>query len=161
MATEPKPKKERALDIFGLLGDIDKKKYELWDNFTDEQKKEFSPLVTMRWMAGTTSAMQIVFLNEIVNVALFNLPDHPEFLLKLLTVCSDGSPKRYSWINYKMTSSGKKKKSIELIAEHYNLSFKEAEDSVRLFSNDEIMELGEMYGLQKDELKSLKKELGA
>ena len=32
--------KERALDIFQLLGDIDKKNYGLWDKLTDEQKKE-------------------------------------------------------------------------------------------------------------------------
>ena len=153
--------KERALDIFALLGDIDRKKYDLWEGFTDEQKKEFSPLVTMRWMAGTTSPLQMIMLNELVNVTLFNIGgDHKEFMLKLLTVCSDGNQKRYTWSNYK-TSGSKKKQSVELIATHYNLSLKEAEDSLKLFTPEEIMELGEIHGLQKDELKALKKEVGA
>jgi len=151
--------KERALDIFMLLGEIDKKNYKLWDSLSDDQKKEFSPLVTMRWMAGTTDQRQIIFLNEVVNLAVFSLPEHKELFLKLLTVCSSGDKKRYTWINYKTGGTKKSKKSVELIAEHYHMSLKEAEDTVRLFSADEIMELGEAHGLQKDELKLLKKEV--
>jgi hypothetical protein len=152
--------KERALDIFMLLGEIDKKNYKLWDSLSDDQKKEFSPLVTMRWMAGTTDQRQIIFLNEVVNLAVFSLPEHKELFLKLLTVCSSGDKKRYTWINYKTGGTKKSKKSVELIAEHYHMSLKEAEDTARLFSGDEIMELGEAHGLQKDELKLLKKEIG-
>ena len=152
--------KERALDIFQLLGEIDKKNYGLWDSLTEDQKKEFSALVTMRWMAGTTDERQIILLNEVVNVSVFNLPKHEELMMKLLTVCSSGSKKRYSWINYKL-SGAKKKKAVELIAEHYQMSLKDAEDTVKLFTPDEIIELGEDMGLQKDELKLLKKEVGA
>lgn len=153
--------KERALDIFMLLGEIDKKNYNLWDSLSEEQKKEFSPLVTMRWMAGTTDQRQIIFLNEVVNLAVFNISNHAELMMKLLTVCSSGAKKRYTWINYKMSSAKKNKKAVELIAEHYQMSLKEAEDTARLFSPEEIMELGEAQGLQKDELKLLKKEAGA
>lgn len=152
--------KERALDVFQLLAQIDRKNYEVWDTLTDEQKKEFSPLVVMRWMAGTTDPVQIIFLNEIVNVSVFPLGDHKELLLKLLTVCSNGGTKRYSWINYKV-SGGKKtgKLSTALIANQYNMSIKEAEDARRLFSPEEIMELAEIHGLQKEEIADLKKEL--
>ena len=153
--------KERALDIFQLLGDIDKKNYGLWDKLTDDQKKEFTALVTMRWMAGTTDQRQIIFLNEIVNMAVFNLPEHKELLFKLLMVCSSGSAKRYNWVNYKLSSGKKNKKAVQLVAEHYGFSLKEAEDSVQLFTPQEIMELGEMHGLQKDEMRDLKKECGA
>ena len=153
--------KERSLDIFVLLGEIDKKNYNLWDSLSEDQKKEFSPLVTMRWMAGTTDERQIIFLNEIVNTAVFNLGDHREFLLKLLTVCSSGDKRRYTWINYRLTSSVKNKRSIQLIADHYQMSLKDAEDTARLFSPLEIMELAEASGMQKDELKLLKKECGA
>lgn len=151
--------KERALDIFMVLEQIDKKNYGLWDLLTDEQRKEFAPLVAMRWMAGTTDHLQVYLLNETVNMSLFSLGDRKELLLKLLTACATGGKKRYSWINYKVTSTKTKKKAVQLIADQYNLSLKEAEDSMRLFSSDEIMELGEMAGLQKEELKDLKKEL--
>jgi hypothetical protein len=152
--------KERALDIFVLLDQIDRKNYDLWDKLTEEQRKEFSPLVTMRWMTGTTDPLQLIFLNEIVNIMVFPLGDKKELFLKLLTVCSNGRPKRYQWINYKTSGSGKKqKRATQLIAAHYQLSIKEAEDSRLLFSVEELMELGELHGLQKDELLNLRKEV--
>jgi hypothetical protein len=152
--------KERALDIFWLLDQFNRKDYSLWEKLTDEQKKEFSPLVVMRWLAGTDDPAQLIFLNEIVNVSIFSLPNHPELLFKLLQVCCQGATRRHSWINYKVSGSSKKsKRSVELIAAHYHLTLKEAEDSRRLFSPEEILELGELHGLQKEELNELKKEI--
>lgn len=151
--------KERALDVFQLLARIDQKDYDIWDSLSDDQKKEFSPLVVMRWMAGTTEPVQIIFLNEIVNISVFQLGEHKELLLKLLTVCSNGKPKRYSWINYKVAGGKKSKRATELIATHYNMSLKEANDSRRLFSPEEILELAEIHGLQKEEIAELKKEI--
>lgn len=150
--------KERALDIFTLLEQIDRKNYHIWESLTEEQRKEFSPLVTLRWMAGTTDPVQIIFLNEIMNPTIFNLGDKKEFLLKLLTVCSNGKLKRYQWINYKVGGSKKMKKSVELIATHYKLGPKEAEDTRRLFNEVELIELAEANGWQKDEITELKKE---
>jgi len=152
---------ERALDIFNLLSEIDRKNYDLWDTLSEEQRKEFSALVTMRWMAGTTDQRQLIFLNEIMNVSVFNIGDHKEFLLKLLTVCASGEKKRYNWINYKLSGSKKAKLATSLVMSHYRLSAKEAEDVVKLLSPAELMELGEMNGFQKQELKDLKKEVGA
>jgi hypothetical protein len=151
--------KERALDIFTLLDQIDKKNYYIWDSLTEEQRKEFSPLIAMRWMAGCTDPAQIVFLNDIVNVSVFTLGNHKEFLLKLLTVCSNGKTKRYQWVNYKVGGSKKMKRSVELIANHYRLGPTEAEDTRRLFNDAEILELAEIEGWQKDEIAELKKEL--
>lgn len=151
--------KERALDIFTLLEQIDRKNYHIWDSLTEEQRKEFSPFVTLRWMAGCTDPVQLIFLNEIVNTTVFALGAKKEFLLKLLTVCSNGKSKRYQWINYKLSGSKKLKKSVELIATHYRLSPKEAEDTRRLFNDQELLDLAEAEGWQKDEISELKKEL--
>ena len=48
---------------------------------------------------------------------------------------------------------------VELVMNHYRLSPKEAEDTRRLFSDEEILELAEAQGLQKDEIKELLGEL--
>lgn len=152
--------KERSLDVFDLLSKIDRKDYEIWDNLNEEQKKEFAPLVVMRWMAGCGDPVQLIFLNEIVNTSVFQLGDHKELLLKLLTVCSNGKSKRYSWINYKVSNGSKKSKKVnELIATHYHMSLKEADEARPLFSEQEILELAEMHGLQKEEIAEIKKEL--
>ena len=151
--------KERTLDIFSLLDQIDRKNYHIWESLTEEQRKEFSPLIVMRWMMGCTDPYQLIMLNEIVNPVVFTMgEDKKEFLLKLLAVCSNGTPKRYQWINYKVGGSKKLKKSVELIATHYRLGPKEAEDTRRLFNESELVELAEAEGWQKDEIKELQKE---
>jgi len=151
--------RDRVLDIFVLLKEIDQKNYNAWNSLTDEQQKQFSPLVTMRWMAGTFNEYQLIMLNELVNVLVYPLGNHPEFLLKLLTVCSSNGSKRYSWINYNLSRPKRKGIAIKLIADHYNLSLKEANETLKLFDSKEIMELGESHGFQKDELRALKKEM--
>ena len=151
--------KERSLDICVLLAQIDRKNYDIWDKLTEEQRKELAPLVVMRWMAGMSDPVQLIFLNEIVNPTVFPLGTLKELLLKLLTVCSNGRNKRYQWINYKLTGEKKSKLSVKLIGDHYGMSQKDAEDARRLFESDEILELAEMHGYQKDEIAALKKEL--
>ena len=152
--------KERALDVFQLLSRIDAKDYEIWETLTEEQRKEFSPLVVMRWMAGMYDPVQLIFLNEIVNPSVFALGEaNKDFLLKLLTVCSNGRPKRYAWVKYNVASKRKSRRALDLVAAHYRLSLREAEDSLPLFSTAELLELAEIHGLQKDEVTELKKEL--
>jgi hypothetical protein len=149
---------ERKLDIFELLLKIDRKDYGIWETLTDDQKKEFSPLIVMRWMAGMTDPQQLIFLNELVNPLVFNLHDK-ELMIKLLTVCSNGKSKRYSWINYKVNGARKKRASVQLVAKHYQMSYKDAEDSMKLLTDDDIMDIAGLQGLQKDELTELKKDL--
>lgn len=152
--------KERALDLFQLLGQIDRKDYHIWQSLTSEQQKEFSAYMTLMWMAGTTDPFQILMLNEVVNTTLFSLPEHRELMLKLLAVCSNGQSKRYTWVKYKLGGNGTKVKlAIKLLMEHHRYSEKEAEDVYPLYSTAELIELAESQGWQKDELKDLAKEL--
>ena len=151
--------KERALDLFALLGQLDTKDYDAWDNLTEEQRKEFSPYMALRWLMGTRDHRQLVFLNELVNPLVFPLGQHKELMMKLLTVCTDGQRKRYSWRNFK--SSKKPGKALELIMTHYNYGEREAKDALKLLTPADVMELAEQYGWQKEELTALKKEIGA
>lgn len=155
-----KIKKERALDVFQLLGQLDKKDYQIWSNLKEDQKKEFSALVTMRWMTGTSSAYQLVLLNELVNTTVFAMPEHKELMMKLLAVCSDGTPKRYGWVNYKMAGGSKKVKlAVKLVATRYGLNDADAQDTLKHFNQEELIEMAESLGWQKDEISDLKKEL--
>lgn len=150
--------RERSLDIFWLLGELDRKNYDLWNKLTEEQRKELSPVLVLRWMLGTRDPVQLLILNEVVNTLVFSLGSaHKELLLKLLTISTSGSSQRYQWLNLK--TAGKQKLSVQLIAEHYNLSLRDAAESAKLFSAEELTELAALHGWQKDELKNLAKEL--
>lgn len=154
--------KERALDIFDLLSKVDRKDYDLWNKLTDEQKKEFSPLVVMRWMAGCEDPYQLIVLNEIVNTTVFSIgakPERKDLMLTLLTVSSNGRSKRYKWKPYKVSGSKKQSMSVELIAKHYRMSFADATEALKLFTPDEVIEVALAQGWQKEEVAELKKEL--
>lgn len=150
--------KEYALDIFHLLGQIDKKDTQFYSKLTDEQRKAYSPLVTMRWTAGTTDERQIIFINELVNRFVFNLGNHKELLYKLQCAASSGISRRYSWMTAQ-SSSNKKIRGLGTVMAYYDYSVREAKSVMHLLSSDDIIGMAEELGYQKTELAQLKKEL--
>jgi hypothetical protein len=78
-------------------------------------------------------------------------------MLKVLTACSTGGPKRYEWCAPKNTK--KKRLAVELIAKQYRMPLRHAEEMLPLFANDELEELAKEQGWQPDEIKDLKKSL--
>lgn len=151
-------KKSFKLDIFKLLGRLDKGDYHVWEKLSDEERKGFSSLVTMRWMSGTSDARQVVFLNELVNPMIFNLSDHPELQMKLLAIASSKQNKRYKWLSMKTTRKVKPK-ILNVIKEYLEYSSKDAEEASVLISNEDIISMAEELGYQPDEIKNIKKEL--
>jgi hypothetical protein len=149
--------KEFALDIFHLLGQVDKKDALFFSKLTDEQKKGYAPLVAMRWMSGTTDEQQIVMLNELVNRYVFQIGDHKELLYKLQCAASSGISRRYSWMGVK--SGAKKNKGLDVVMQYYTYTEREAEGVMPLLSKDDIYAMAEDLGFQKDELSKLRKDL--
>lgn len=152
MASERKFK----IDIFQLLGSIDKGDYSLWSKLSEDERKGFSALVVMRWMSGTSDERQIIALNTFANKATFSLSKHPELQLKLLAACSSKRPRRYYWLGIK---AGKKKnENLRVIQEYFGVSAREAR-MYNALSSDELLRMAEELGWQKDEMSKLQKEL--
>ncbi len=145
-----KPAKEHVLDVFWVLGELDRKNYGLWDQLTEEQRKEISPYMLLRWLAGCDEPEQLVRLGDVAALCIFELGQQKELLLKLLTACTVGGSKRYQWANFKGAS--KKTKALELIAKVYNMPMRHAEDIASLFSPDELKELALREGTKKYDL---------
>jgi hypothetical protein len=151
--------KERNLDMFWLLGEMDRHNFDVWDTLNEEQRKEVSPFMLLRWMMGTGDPEQLVMLGEVANLCLFEFGDKKkDLLLKVLTACSVNGPKRYSWKNFK-GGTQTVPKAIQLIQACYGYTAKQAQDARKLFAAEDIMALAESRGWQKDELKDLQKEL--
>lgn len=148
------------LDLFGLLSKLDKKNYHLWASYSEAEQKEISPLIIMRWLSGTSDKRQIIFLNEIVNQIVFALPDHKQLMLKLLAVANSGSPRRYFWLAQKSSASEKRgsKRAIAVIEQYYQCSPKEAKQYLRLLEKEDVIEICEKLGMQKEEIQLVKKE---
>lgn len=149
------------LDLFGLLDKLNKKEYDLWGKYNDSEKKEISPLIIMRWMSGTSDKRQIVFLNELVNKVVFDLTGaHKHLLLMLLAVASSGTPRRYYWQGQKSSASEKRgaKRAIAVIEQYYQCSPKEAKEHLQILEKEDVIQICEAIGMQKEDIQLVKKE---
>lgn len=149
---------KHKLDIFKVLGKISTKDKDYYPSLLEEEKKALAPLVVMRWMTGTDSAQQIYFLNELVNPFVFNMANHKELLVDLMTICAPGHNKRYKWMKAGKRAGNTPKLNL-LIGEYFGYSTSHAADALPLLSDDQILDYATELGKQPPEIKEYKKEL--
>lgn len=148
--------KERKLDMFEVLKKIDSGDRTFLDNLDPATKKEFVPLLTMRW-ASSAGGRQAVLLNELVNTVVFKYYDHPELLYKLMVASSDRKQKRYTWIKPKPKDKGTRL-AARTIAKYYNCPYKDAAIYADRLSLEDVLEMAEDLGYDNDLIKDLKAE---
>lgn len=149
---------ERKLDLFKLLDAINKKKITYYKELSEEEQKEFVPLVITRWLSGTSDIGQLVFLNEIVNPFIFDLAKHKELLYMLMTVCTNGKFKKYVWKKAKGKAIPSMPVSIGVLKQVFSYTTKEALDVVSIFNVNDIIEHAEFLGYEKEEISKIKTE---
>lgn len=150
----------RKVDIFWVLNQLDGKNFELWDQLNEDQRKEVSPFVILRWLTGCADPEQLVMLGEVASTCLFDFGQKKELMLKILAACTVNGAKRYRWVNPKSTTKSSSK-ALQLISLTYRMSPKQAAEVRPQFTIEEIVELATAQGWQKDELSDLQKELKA
>lgn len=147
------------LDIFKVLGKISTKKYEYYDELSEEEVKAFQPLVVMRWLTGTKDPAQVYFINELVNPLVFNLDKHKHLLYDMMAISSTGSTTRYQWKKAKSKKSTKSPMITKVVRDYYKYSSSDAAEVLPLLSDEDILSYAEELGRQPDDIKLIKKEL--
>lgn len=145
------------LDIFDTLKQIDKRNITFFDNLPDEAKKGFAPIVITRWFSSG-NPYQLELTSVILNPMTFKLYKHPSLMYKLMVACSDGKDKRYAWIKKK----GKDKSAptaVSAISEYYVCSKSDAHKYRTRLSLEDVVEMAEELGYDKDQIKKIKTEL--
>ncbi len=152
--------KKYKLDLFDLLNRLNKKEKDIWSKYSDEERKQISPFIIMRWLSGTTDKRQIIFLNELVNKIVFDFSNNKELLLKLLAIANSGIPRRYFWLKQKSVSGEKHRHTRirEVVEQYYSCSPKEAKEYLTFLEKEDIIEMCETLGMQKEEIQLIKKE---
>ncbi len=156
-------KKKYKMDLWKLLSNINMKNIEYYNNLSEDEAKEFSPLVIMRWLTGCSDsrsipARQLDFINQFVNPYVFQLGKHKDLLYKLMTVTTVGFDARYKFIKTKKRGT-KFPKSTAVVKSMFNYNTKHAQDAIKILSSVEITDMAQRLGYQDAELKELKKEL--
>lgn len=147
------------ITIFDILARIDAKDKRFYDDLPPTVQKAEHPLVLMKWMAGTNDAVKTILLNELVNPYVFNLHKHKPLVMALLTACADGNRTRYKWTKLKKAGTTKYPILTDIIKRVFQYSTVRAVESLQLVPDAQLIEYAEGLGFQKDEMRTVRKEI--
>lgn len=145
------------LDIWELLRSIDDNNRDFLDNLPAEQRKGFVPIVTLRWLSGSSNDVHLLNLNEVVNSTVFNLYKHPDLLYALMLASTPAGRKNYNWI--KSAKKKKTSKRVDVICRYLEVSPSEAESFIPLYTEADIIDMATALGDTMEAINLLKSEL--
>lgn len=148
---------DRAFDIFKVINEINSRNIEFFDQLQDYEVRQIAPLILMKWMSGVRDGQQIVNINETANRYVFALYKHPKLIYKVLMACATRKDKGVSWI--KRPKAEKNPTTLAIVRQYYDCSTKHAKDYLTAISHEEILEMADLVGIDKETHKKLAKEL--
>jgi len=149
-------KTERQFNIAEVIEQkIAKKDVAFFDNLEDWQIRQIPPFMLMKWMGAARNKNQIKLTNDIANTLVFSLYNHPKLLYKVLMACNTGG--RPGWV--KRPPKAKESEKLKVIKEYHDCTLTEAQKYLPLFEDNDIIEMAEAIGIDKETLTKLKKEL--
>lgn len=147
-----------ALDIKRELAGVDLRNYDFYDNLTEQEKKEFSPYVLMRYVANVDGDrdLQEWYLdrtNELVNKDHWTLSkNHKGLLWKLFAGCGVGSKMYHPYL--KANSKEKAQKIEKLLAQLYPaMKMSEIKMLGKMMTKEDKQELFDKMGFDKKQRK--------
>ena len=148
-----------ALDIKRELRAVDQREYNFYDNLSDQEKKEFSPYILMRYVANVQlnePDIQEWYLertNEFVNKNHWTLSkNHKALLWKLFAGCGVGMKTYHPYL--KASSKEKAVKIEKLLAELYPaMKLSDIKLQAKLMTKEDKNELFDKMGFDKKQRK--------
>lgn len=135
---------------------------DLWDNFTDEQKKQISFFLLNRYASSIKTTdreaqeLAVFKTNEFFNKHFFELSKHPKLLWYLVCMCGNDQKKIYfhEWIGYKNKNRDNKiYKFLESI--YPDTKSDELELMAALMDVKEARQLAKDYGMADSQIKKI------
>ena len=149
--------KDRKLDIFALLRAVDNRDSDWLAAQPEDARKEFMPLVAMRWATGVPDGVAAVYMlwliNHRVNRHLFDLSKHPDLCFRLLASCGRNTHLSRKWLAGPQRSTGDNK-ALGLLAEHHPMANDaELRMLLSLYTRDDFAILVSDCGIDKADAK--------
>lgn len=135
---------------------------DLWDNFTDDQKKTISFFLLNRYASSIKTSdreaqeLAVFKTNEYFNKYYFNISKHPKLLWYLICMCGNDAKKIYfhEWIGFKKKNGDNKiYKFLETV--YPNMKDDELELKAMLMDTKEAKELAREMGMSEEEIKKI------
>lgn len=143
---------------------IDMGAKDLWDSFTEDQKKQISSYLLIRYASSikTTDsdaqALAVFKTNEYYNKNYFNISKHPKLLWYLVCMCGNDEKKIYfhEWIGYKKKEGDKASKITKFLESRYpNMKRDEIEMMAQTMDKKDVTALAKDLGMTDDEIKKI------
>lgn len=153
----------KKLELKEVLGAIDLGGRQLWEDLSDDEKKDVVFFVLNRWISSVNGSREhqelaILKTNEYYNKNFFDIGttvnnDHRRLLWHLLCMSGDtGNIERHNWIKLnKRATQSDRVKLIHQLKPH--LGIQEVELLAELSTKNELIELAQEHGLDKPKLK--------
>lgn len=141
-----------------MLSALDKRDKDFYDNLSDDEKKDFSAWLCMRWASSTSSYSEhyLLMVNDFVNNNFSDFNKHPEMQWKLLSVVGCGKQVKHTWVA--PPKKLKKNKLKEFIHSIYPIySDEELDLYLKINTDDDIIDLAKEYGLDNKDIDQLLK----
>jgi len=146
----------KFLDIKSMMRAVDTRDKTWYDRLSDEDKKLYSPYMTMKWSASVDhkdpviQSFYIEEVNENVNKHLWTLSkNHKSQLWKLTAMCGSTFSLFHKWIYPKKAKTSEKSKMKELQELFPNAKQQDLNTLDATITNKEFKELKQQYGLEK------------
>ena len=149
---------QTKLPIKDILAAIDMGATNVWDELTDDEKKQVSFYLLNRYVSSVSGGrdnqeLAIFKTNEYYNKHFFTLQKHKKLLWQL--ICLSGNSKKieyHQWIGHKKKTTDNSKSS-KFFAELYpNKKIDEIEMLAKIMTKKDIQALAKEYGMDKVKL---------
>lgn len=149
--------KKYAINLNQMLSAMDAGDGNFYGRLDDDQKKEFSAWMAMRWASSVTGPgadKALLAVNRRVNVNFSSITKHPELQWRLIASCGTGVSRNHQFIP--PPRKAKKNKLLGIMSELYPLlSIEELELLLAINSRDELREMLRGHGFDNKEIKGI------
>ena len=149
---------QTKLPIKDILAAIDMGATNVWDELTDDEKKQVSFYLLNRYVSSVSGGrdnqeLAIFKTNEYYNKHFFTLQKHKKLLWQL--ICLSGNSKKieyHQWIGHKKKTTDNSKLSKFLAELYPNKKIDEIEMLSKIMTKKDIQALAKEYGMDKVKL---------
>lgn len=150
--------KKPQIPISSMMKALDQGNMNFYEGLNKDQRKAFSPWLSMRWASNVRSKdycpHYLIMVNEWCNVDFSTVSKHPELFWKLLTLSGLGPIQDHKFIP--PPKKAKKSKVQKFLSDVYpSYSIRDLEMLEQINTLDEIKALAQSYGYDKKEIKDL------
>ena len=148
----------QKLPIKDILAAIDMNGKSVWDELSDEEKKQISFWLLNRYVSSVkgnreSQELAVFKTNEYYNKNYMEVSKHPKLQWQLLCMSGNtGKIEYHEWIGHKKKTESNSK-SVKLLQELYpNMKQDEVELLARISTKKELKQLAEEHGIENVKL---------